>query len=253
MSEKDGLKKGSLVTAYGYGGASCLVALLGSMLLACLPVSRPRRERWTRFLIHRLCRGFVAYMRFFGLLEADFDGLSRLAERRGIIIAVNHPTYLDALLIMSQMPDVFCLMKASIQNNPLIGPTARNAGYESNANAAVLMQNCRTRLNRGEKLLIFPEGTRTVIEPVGQFKKGFALFATAAPAPVVTVLAMSPNGTFLGKNRSFFRLPESLPLRYRFTVSKEFTVDPGEGLQEFTQRVETHFRETLANSHSIHA
>ena len=253
MDLKSEFKKAAFVTVYVYAGLACFAALVGSTLLSLLPLSRPRRERRTRRLIHGLCAGLVALMKGGGFLEVDFGELPALAGRRGVIIAVNHPTYLDAILIMSQLPEVFCLVKASILGNRLLAGTVRNAGYESNVKPAVLTENCRARLRRGENLLVFPEGTRTQTGAgtVGPFKRGFALFAAAAPAPVVTVFAASSSSGFLCRNRSFFRFPETLPLRYRFAVSEEFSTDADESPRAFSERVETHFRTALPLSGSL--
>ena len=243
---KPALKKAAFLIGYCYGCLACATGVIVCTLLTLLPTPVKTKEKWTRWMICQLCAGLVIYLRFFKVLEADFGKLPELGLRRGVIIAANHPTYIDAILMMSQLPNVFCLTKASILRNPCFAAMAQSAGYESNADPARLVENCCIRLRRGENLLIFPEGTRTITSPVDPFKRGFALMATSAPTPVVTVLVTSFNGTFLRKGQPFFGLPESLPLRYRFITSIEFIPHPDESTRELGIRIENHFRKTLS-------
>jgi 1-acyl-sn-glycerol-3-phosphate acyltransferase len=230
------------VGAYGYSGMACLIGALISWGLFFMPISISTREKMVRHVIHYLCLGLVTYLQVFRLLQVDFHGLVQLRQRRGTIIAVNHPTYIDAILMMSQLPNVFCLMKSSLYQNPLIAAIARGAGYEDNGDSSQLIENCAKRLRRGETLLVFPEGTRTTTPPIGRLKRGFALMAISAKAPVVTVLNTSFNGLYLGKGQPFFAFPASLPLHYSFAYGQEFFSAANEQSRNFCQKIETHFR-----------
>lgn len=241
-----GLRKTAFLGAYLYSGTACILGSFACLFLFIVPMSMRARERITRRIIHYLCAGLVAYLRFFKLLKVDFGGLHQLRQRRGVIIAANHPTYIDAILMMSQLPDVFCLMKARLHRNPLIAVLVRSAGYEDNADANQLVENCAGRLRRGENLLVFPEGTRTTTPPVGRLKRGFALMAMRAAAPILTVLAAASNGPYLRKGQPFFAFPPSFPIEYHFSASAEFPSLPGEESRELCLKVEAHFRQALA-------
>lgn len=243
---KLGFKKAAFLVGYCFSGLACATGMILCLLLTLLRIPNKLRERWTRRMIYHLCAGFVAYLRFFKVLDVDFGKLPELGMRQGVIIAANHPTYIDAVLIMSQLPDVFCLTKAAILRNPLVSAMARSAGYESNADPSRLVKNCSFRLRNGENLLVFPEGTRTTSPLVGSFKRGFALMAANASVPVVTVLVTSFNGSFLRKGQPFFDMPQSLPLRYRFSTSVEFLPHPDESTRDFGMRIENHFRAALS-------
>jgi 1-acyl-sn-glycerol-3-phosphate acyltransferase len=236
-----GFEKAVFACAYVYSGIACAFGSFVCIILFVLPLPVQIRERETRRIIHYLCGGLVAYLRFFKILEADFGSLARLRQRRGVIIAVNHPTYIDAILMMSQLPNVFCLTKAGLNRNPFIAAMVKSAGYEDNADSNQLLENCSRRLQRGENLLVFPEGTRTI----GKLKRGFTLMAARAQAPVITVLITSLNGAYLRKGQPFFALPPSFPIRYRFAASQEFLSTPEEQSREFCVKIESHFREAL--------
>jgi 1-acyl-sn-glycerol-3-phosphate acyltransferase len=231
--------------AYVYGGAACVLAVFIATLLTLIPLPKQFKERAARRMIHWLSAGLVHYLEFVGLLKIEFQGISGLSEQKGVIIALNHPTYLDAILILSRLPHVFCLTKSSILSNPLVAATARCAGYESNSNPARLMDRCCERLLRGESLLVFPEGTRTVLPPVGPLKRGFAILAVRMSAPVFTVLVKSCNGSFLRQGQPFFRLPQADILHYHFSLSRTFLPQPEENSKDFRRRIEEHFHAAL--------
>jgi hypothetical protein len=46
-----------------------------------------------------------------------FACLDQLKDERGLIIAANHPSMLDALLLVARLPRSACIMKASLMRN----------------------------------------------------------------------------------------------------------------------------------------
>jgi 1-acyl-sn-glycerol-3-phosphate acyltransferase len=164
-----------------------------------------------------------------------------------VILVANHPTYIDAVLMMSQWHNLFCLTKVDVMANPWVAAMARSAGYESNVNPSQLIENCVRRLREGENLLVFPEGTRTTTPPIGSLKRGFAVVAGEAQAPVVPIIVTTQNGTFLSKGQPFFVLFPPLPLSYRFSLGPEFRLEPNESARDFCQRVENYFRAKISS------
>jgi 1-acyl-sn-glycerol-3-phosphate acyltransferase len=98
-------------------------------------------------------------------------------------------------------------------------------------------------LGRGSQLLIFPEGTRTVQQPVNPFKGGFALIAKQAAVPVQTVF-IETNSPYLSKGWSIFQMPE-LPLFYRVRLGRRFTVT--DNIKVFNQELEEYFAQELSS------
>ena len=141
----------------------------------------------------------------------------------GLVIAPNHPTLLDALLVTSRLPRVVCITKTSIWDNPALGAGARLAGYIRNDAPHRLVRRAAAAVAGGSHLLIFPEGTRTTNPPVGRFKSGFALMARQAGAPVQIVL-LETDSPYLQKGWPLTRRPD-FPLSYRARLGRRFTVD----------------------------
>jgi 1-acyl-sn-glycerol-3-phosphate acyltransferase len=80
-----------------------------------------------------------------------------------MIIAPNHPALWDAVVVISEVDRVTsCVMKASlIERNPLLFCGSTAAGFISNEPSHKMMRNCIERLRGNERLVFFPEGTRT--------------------------------------------------------------------------------------------
>jgi 1-acyl-sn-glycerol-3-phosphate acyltransferase len=239
-------RRAVFVGGYLYVGCCLVLCMLLAHATALLGWSQTRRQRIVGRAISEMARGFVNGLRRGGALELDLRGIETLRERRGVVIAANHPTFLDAIFLFSFAHPVFGIIKASIFRNPLLGPSVRAAGYVTTDRPHRLVQGCCRRLRAGDNLLVFPEGTRSADGPLRRFKPGFALVAAHAQAPVVTVHIESDNGRFLRKGSPIIDLGCPLPLRYRFHLGEEFACREGETTASFLARVETYFQ-------SVHA
>ena len=154
-------------------------------------------------------RGFrllLWLMRVTGLARFELEAIDALVDEPGLVIAANHPTLLDALLVTSRLSRIVCITKPSIWDNPMLGAGARLAGYIRNDAPHRLVHRAAKAVRDGSQLLIFPEGTRTVTGAVGSFKPGFALMARQAGAPVQTVI-LEASSPYLRKGWPLLRRP----------------------------------------------
>jgi 1-acyl-sn-glycerol-3-phosphate acyltransferase len=226
-----------------FGGVGVFTSI-GCFALSLLLPTRWGRP-WGQTVIQRLFAFFVWYLQRTGLASFDFHDLASLRDRRGIIIAVNHPSLLDAVFVVSRLPRVFCLMKAGILSNLVLCGTARLAGYVDNHSGKRMVERCVARLLEGDSLVIFPEGTRTVESGVNSFKMGFALIAKLARAPVQTVFIRA-NSPLLSKHWPLFKPPDQFPLSYSLELGRQFAPEAGQDPKEFGTEIENYFRDRLA-------
>lgn len=222
-------------------GISCLA---WSLPAAVLHRVLPRRlgEPLGQFMIMAGFRWFLGVMRATGVLRADFAALDRLREERSIIVAPNHPTMLDAVLLISRLPRVVCITKASLWHSPFLGGGVRLAAYIRNDAPLPMIRRAAQAVRDGQQLMIFPEGSRTANPPIDRFHRSFAVMARAAGAPVQTVF-ISAGSPYLTKGWPLFRRPH-LPLVFRFRLGRQFQVgcDP----EAFAAELEAYFRAELA-------
>jgi 1-acyl-sn-glycerol-3-phosphate acyltransferase len=221
-------------------GISCLAwSLPASLLYPILP--RRIGEPIGQFMISYGFRWFIGVMRFFGVFKADLSALDALREEKSIIIAPNHPTMLDAVLLMSRLPHVVCITKAALWDNLFLGGGVRMAGYLRNDAPLPMIRRAAEAVKRGRQLMIFPEGSRTASPPIDAFHRSFAVMAKAAGAPVQTVL-IEADSSYLRRGWPLLRRP-TLPLVFRVRLGErfEFVDQPG----EFGLRLENYFRSVL--------
>jgi 1-acyl-sn-glycerol-3-phosphate acyltransferase len=241
----------SVLQTAAFWGAFLIFAAVGSLVsVACAVPAFLFRGVRARFFGQRLIRAlfvlFVGYLRAFGLLQLDAGELSALRQANGLIVVANHPGLLDAVLLVSLVPQAVCLMKGSLARNIVLSGTARLAGYIHNNSGLGLIKQCEERLKAGSNLLVFPEGTRTVGGKLLPFKMGFALAAVLTRSPVQTIIINS-GGNCLGKGWPFFKKPV-FPVRYALRLGRRFPPEPGQEAKQFGRAVEAYFRETLARS-----
>lgn len=228
---------------YGSFAVFGISSLSWSLLAALLHLLLPRKlgEPLGQFMIMAGFRYFIGVMKMSGIIECDLAALDVLRRDTPVVIAPNHPSLLDAVLVISRLPRVVCIAKADVLDNWFLGGGARLAGFIRNDAPITLIKRAAQRVGAGHHLLIFPEGTRTVREPVNRFKGGFALIAKKAGAPVQAVFIES-NSRFLGKAWPFFKKPE-FPLVYRVRLGRRFEV--GTDVQAFVTELERYYREEL--------
>ena len=224
-----------------YFGTGCaLVSLLSTALHLVLPARfGTPLGRWMTG-VH--FRGFLALLRGSGLVRIDLAALDQLRGERSMIIAPNHPSLLDAVFIISRLPQTACIMKAGIWDNFFLGGGARLSGYIRNDAPINLVRQSVEELHAGHQLLVFPEGTRTRAAPVNSFKGGFALMAKKSGAAVQTVF-IETSSAFLGKGWPLLRKPD-FPLIYRARLGMRFTAESD--VKAFVSKLENHYREELA-------
>lgn len=156
----------------------------------------------------------------FGMLRIDARALDALRDERGLIVVANHPSMLDALLLVARLPRSACIMKAELMRNVFLGAGARLARYIRNDSPRSMIKLAVEDLKQGGQLVIFPEGTRTTKPPVNAFRPGVTLIAKLANAPIQTVF-IDTTSPYLGKGWPIWKLPP-LPIEFRVRLGQRF-------------------------------
>lgn len=231
-----------IVSAFGVGGM--LTALLATLIHLVLPRNRGKRlGRWLNLGLFRL---FAWVIRAAHLVYPELEALDTLREEKGIIIAPNHITSLDALFVISRLPNIVCIMKAPLWDNPVFGGGSRLAGYIRNDMGSAMFRKASEELQAGEQVLVFPEGTRGSESPISSFKGGVGIIAQHSGAEVQTVLFES-NTRYLGKGWPVWKNPH-WPMLYRVRLGKRFRLEKNGNVKEFVAELEEYYSRELENS-----
>jgi 1-acyl-sn-glycerol-3-phosphate acyltransferase len=231
------------VLALGFAllGLICFAwALIALVLSVTLPARTARKvgrlgAMWS-------FRGYLATMEAIGAFRLDFGDLDALRDAGPLIIAPNHPCLLDAPLIVSRLPNAVCVMKRVLLGNFLLGPAARLARYVRNDSLLRLLTHAGDELRQGGQLLLFPEATRSVADPIGPFTEAVGAISRRSGVAVQTVI-IEAGSDFLAKGRSVVACP-GLPLTYRLRLGRRF--DPPQDVRAFTTELERYFTRELA-------
>jgi 1-acyl-sn-glycerol-3-phosphate acyltransferase len=228
--------------------------VLASLLLCCLAWSLPAlplafllpkrfRAPVGQYTAMIWCRCFLWVAQATGRVHCDLRALDTLRAEDHLVIAPNHPSLIDALLVISRLPRITCIAKASLWNNFFFGAGIRLAGYVRNDAPRQLLREAgaAVRAPGSRQMLIFPEGTRSPPGQLGSFQPGFAAIAKLAGADVQTVF-IETNSAYMSKGWPIFRMPR-FPVVYRVSLGQRFT--PSGGTKAFTAGLEQYVRAEL--------
>ena len=224
-------------------GVMCLgYSVLAIPLRALLP--RTLGQRIGRRCIAGIFRSFLRVLVWMRACRFDLAELDALKACPAMVIAPNHPSLLDAVMILSRLPDAACIMKADIVNSVFFGSGSRLAGYIRNMPLRTMVQMAVADLHQGSHLLLFPEGTRTTRFPVNALQGTAGLIAKKAGVPVQTVF-IETDSRFLGKGWSVLWTPK-MPVIYRIRLGKRF--DPPQQTADFARELEQYFQSELMHA-----
>lgn len=183
-------------------------------------LSRAIGRRVGRAMIAHGYRLFWRIAVLSGLFRLHAEVLDSLRDEPGLIVVANHPSMLDALLLVARLPRSACVMKASLMRNPFLAPGARLARYIRNDSPRGLVLRAIDDLREGGQLVLFPEGTRTTQHPVNPFRSALTLIALRAQAPIQTVF-IDTDSPYLGKGWPLWKLPP-LPIVFSVRMGRRF-------------------------------
>lgn len=189
--------------AFGVGGI--ILRIFVFPLLNILPVKDNQKNRRGQLGVHYSFFIFIGLMHRLGVMTYEIDGLEKL-NRPGQLILANHPTLIDIVFLISRIPAANCIVKDSLWQNPFIKGAVTNAGYISNGNSEKMVGECVAYLKAGGTLVIFPEGTRTVLNQAYKFQRGAAHIALQANV-IVTPVIISCNPNTLTKQEKWYQIP----------------------------------------------
>ncbi len=212
--------KGLYMTlAFGLFGLGILLSLL-FVVPFCSIVFRGRaRTNATRKAIGALLRVWLAFVAFGGLVALRCVKGKPLAGP--CLMVSNHPGLFDIIFLICCISDLSVLVKPSLVTLLPLGPIFRCLDYVVGADGRDsttlgTIFGLRTRLEKGWRVLLFPEGTRSPKGSVGPFRAGAFRLARIANVPIQPVFVRNAPPFLPHEDPWYF------PLRSTSAVELEF-------------------------------
>jgi 1-acyl-sn-glycerol-3-phosphate acyltransferases len=138
--------------------------------------------------------------------EVEIIGKENLPEGNCLFVG-NHQGYLDIPLILSQIDkNIGFVAKKELINIPILSSWMKEIhcvfmDRENPREAIKSINEGVDFLKSGYSMVIFPEGTRSKSDKVGEFKKGSLKLGVKAEVPIVPITIQGTYKAFEDKNR----------------------------------------------------
>lgn len=241
------LATGSAFALFSGGGLILSIVVFSIQRLVYRDISQ--RNQAARTAVHFSFKLFVGYMRLVGILRLDIDRLDVIKQAKGQLIIANHPSLIDVVVLISIVRNADCVVKADLWKNPFLKGVVKATGYINNdADPDYFLKKCQQSFARGNNLIVFPEGTRSVPNEQWQFKRGAANIALRTAVDMLPVL-IDVNPITLTKGQKWYQVTDRR-FTFKMRVLPPYLIAPylqGEHLtntvRKLTRDLQAYFNE----------
>lgn len=207
-----------------FGLGSLIISVIFFNLMRLVVTNGEKRTRISRNITRYAFKLYLSTACLLRIFDIKISKTELTKNDRGCIYIANHPSLLDVVILDSFVNNSNCVIKASLKNNPFIsGIIACNRYVKNSLSPEDILRDCKDSLNRGDNLIIFPEGTRTVNFDKIKFKHGFSSIAVACRADIRPVIIRF-DGFALRKNVHWYQIYKK-KLTYRIEVLDKFETE----------------------------
>jgi len=208
-------------TLFGLGGLIILSTLWFNFLRLVI-WNKKQRHIIAQHSISLSFKFFLWVIKFLRVIDYQFDGLEKLKYDKRCLIIANHPSLLDVVLLTSVMPRCDCMVKESLLKNIFVNGVIKAAGYIPNTQADKMIQYCSEALAENGRILIFPEGTRTVPNNNITLQRGAANIALRCKVDI-RIIHIQCNPPMLIKDQKWYHVPPKKAV-FKITVGEKIAI-----------------------------
>lgn len=141
-------------------------------------------------MLYKTVKVLLRFLTLF-IFRLKTEGKKNVLPEGGAILAVNHRSWWDALIILMTSPRRLAFMaKSELFKNKLLGSVIRAFGafpVKRGKGDIGAVKTSLQILNSGNVMMMCPEGTRVKEGEHAEIKPGVAMLATHAKVPVIPV------------------------------------------------------------------
>lgn len=176
-----------------------------------------------RYRFYKICR-FLLFITFKVLFSFRSRGAENLPKKDGCIIASNHLSYLDPIVLSIASPRVLSFMsKQELFKNPFFSKLIRSLNAFPLERGSADLKSIRFAINKLKSegtLIIFPEGTRSTSGTIKQGQAGVSMLAAKSKMPVIPTFI---KGTDIALAAGSKKIKFFVPLSVHFGKPMYFT------------------------------
>jgi len=211
-----------ITATIGYG----MYALANFLFLFCIPVLLLLLPWPSLFhtVIGRLVKGYLYFLTrvFLPMLRiyrvVEFSGFDTIPKDKPSILVANHRSRIDGPMLLGELDTTGVVMKSSYSRFPVFSIFVKHFDYisvdpVSLDSLAAALARCKEFIDRGYRILVFPEGARARSSRLQDFKDLAFRIASEKNLPVYPVIVHTDH-PFMAKIKGSIFPPYTM----RFTV-----------------------------------
>ncbi len=194
---------------------------------------------YTRLVVRYWSKTILILLKNILSIKIHFNN-KYLEDNKGQIIAANHQSVFDTIFFLAVFDKTIYIMKKELIFIPLYGWYAMRSGNvfidrrKKIESIKKLSKDIYGYINKGYKVIIFPEGTRQKSNIIGDIKPGAYLLQNILKMPIFPVYIGSgntwPKNSLKMKKKNIF-IKSLKPIPYGIT-KKKFKLDLKKSLEE---------------------
>ncbi|MDR2582546.1 MAG: 1-acyl-sn-glycerol-3-phosphate acyltransferase [Fibromonadaceae bacterium] len=164
-------------------------------------------------------------MRLLGGLTLKINNKNLLKNLHSKIIVANHPSLLDVVLLISLLPNANCIVNGVLGKRNIVRIIVNTLYISNELDFAEISNRVANSLSKGNNVIIFPEGTRSIPGKPIELKKGAARLAIETGYEIVPVHIGGNEKIGLRKHDAFFSFHPTQRYHYVFDILPPISIN----------------------------
>jgi 1-acyl-sn-glycerol-3-phosphate acyltransferase len=204
---------------------------------------------------HFCMRGWSKTVLWFCRIKINVDGIENIDKSKIQIFASNHTSHFDIFILSAVIPVKFgWVAKSTLFKIPFMGWHMKLNGYisidRSNKERAIKsMDEAALKVKMGNRITLFPEGTRSRTGELLPFKKGLFHLCLKTGVPIVPIYIkgaydiIKPDSLFVHPGQVYVKIGKELQTsRYNEKEIEKIMNDLRQSLSKLKEEVEENSR-----------
>jgi 1-acyl-sn-glycerol-3-phosphate acyltransferase len=223
---------------------------IGALFLSPLLYIFPRQNRKLVSFSFRL---FIRLMVLLRGISVSIENREKFGELGGKIVASNHNSILDVVMLISLIPNADCIVKSSLSRKHVFQWITSKVYIPNSLDFSELSSRVGKSLASGNTLIIFPEGSRVSAGQSSVFKKGTARLALDLGCNIVPIRFGGNEKIGLRKGDKMLSYHPTEKYNYQLQIMPDISIEEYKDMpvRDATEKLTNDLRVALLNFNSF--